>query len=450
MNRAAAVALACLALASATLLLPSAPGYDALAWLVWGREAATLELDTSSGPAWKPLPVLVTTALAPLGEAAAPVWLVLARAAGLLAVVLAAVLAARLAGGPLRVLAGVTAAMSLVLVEGFVRGVALGYSEGILVALVLLAVLRHLDGACGQAFALGVAAALVRPEMWPFLGVYAVWLWLREPARRPHVAAGIALLPLLWFGPELWGSGELLRSSERARVPNPGAPALADRPSLAVVEIFVATTGPLVLTAAAAGIALARRARDRVTTCLAAGGLAWLALVAGMSELGYSGEARYLVPAAALTCVVGGTGAARLVEVVRAPAMRRAAAAAVVAALALAAGLALPRARDAADHLAYAAELHRDLGAAVERAGGPARLRACGSPAAGRYRFPAVAWRVGVPISALGLEPRRPGVVFRSRLTRGSPPEPVVDGAFTPLASAGAWDVLGACASGAR
>jgi hypothetical protein len=39
-------------LASLSLLAPSQPGYDAWAWLVWGREAAALELDTVAGPAW--------------------------------------------------------------------------------------------------------------------------------------------------------------------------------------------------------------------------------------------------------------------------------------------------------------------------------------------------------------------------------------------------------------
>ena len=43
---------------------------------------------------------------------------------------------------------------------------------------------------------------------------------------------------------------------------------------------------------------------------------------------------------------------------------------------------------------------------------------------AGRYRFPAVAWRLGVPISRVALEPSSPGVVFRSRLTAARPADP--------------------------
>jgi hypothetical protein len=59
---------ACMALAGASLVLPSEPSYDPWAWLVWGREIAQLDLDTTGGPSWKPLPVAFTLLFAPLGE----------------------------------------------------------------------------------------------------------------------------------------------------------------------------------------------------------------------------------------------------------------------------------------------------------------------------------------------------------------------------------------------
>ena len=55
-------------------------------------------LDTSSGPSWKPFPVVFTTPLAPLGDAAPALWLVVARAGGLLALAGAFALATRLGG----------------------------------------------------------------------------------------------------------------------------------------------------------------------------------------------------------------------------------------------------------------------------------------------------------------------------------------------------------------
>src|SRR5919108_2984867 len=92
------LAAACLALAALTLLLPWALAFDPWAWLVWGREVTRLELDTAGGPSWKPLPVVATTILSLAGGAAPALWLVVARAGGLLAIAGAAALAGRLAG----------------------------------------------------------------------------------------------------------------------------------------------------------------------------------------------------------------------------------------------------------------------------------------------------------------------------------------------------------------
>ena len=58
------------ALAALSLLAPSQPGYDAWAWLVWGREVVALDLDTVEGPAWKPLPVAITALLSLAGDLA--------------------------------------------------------------------------------------------------------------------------------------------------------------------------------------------------------------------------------------------------------------------------------------------------------------------------------------------------------------------------------------------
>src|SRR5687768_10663227 len=82
-----AVVLACVALATLALALPVTLAYDPWAWLVWGREVAHGDLDTLGGPSWKPLPVLVATALSALGDLGPAAWLVLARTGGLLALV---------------------------------------------------------------------------------------------------------------------------------------------------------------------------------------------------------------------------------------------------------------------------------------------------------------------------------------------------------------------------
>jgi hypothetical protein len=450
MARPLLVAGACIAAGFASLVFPWAPDYDPLAWLVWGREIAAGELDTTSGPAWKPLPVVLTTALAAIGDTAPAVWVALARAAWLLAVVLAFVVAARLERGRLAVLGGAVGAAALATTPGFASGAAVGNSEALLIALILLGVERHVAGRPRHAAVAGIAAALLRPEIWPFLALYAAALWRREGAWRARIAlvAALALVPALWFLPELWGSGDLLRSSDRARVPNPGAPALADRPALEVVERFATLVSPLVVVLGVVALAIALRRRDRVLAALAVGGAAWVAFVALMSEAGYSGEERYLFPAAAVAAVLAGVGAASLARLAAERGLPRTATAVGVVTVALAVALpAVPEAREAAREVAYAAEMQRDLRTVVDRAGGAVRLRRCGSVYAGRYRFPAVAWRLRIHIADVSLRPATSGTILRSRLRRESVPSPDIPpgSAYRTVARAGAWEVLATC-----
>ena len=52
--------LGCLALARCRCC-GVGPTYDPWAWIIWGREVAHLDLVTTTGPSWKPLPVIFTT-----------------------------------------------------------------------------------------------------------------------------------------------------------------------------------------------------------------------------------------------------------------------------------------------------------------------------------------------------------------------------------------------------
>jgi hypothetical protein len=90
---------ACVAVAALSLLLPSSPTYDPWAWIIWGREITQLDLVTTNGPSWKPLPALFTVPFALFGDAAPSLWLVVARAGGLMGLVFAYRVARRL-GGP--------------------------------------------------------------------------------------------------------------------------------------------------------------------------------------------------------------------------------------------------------------------------------------------------------------------------------------------------------------
>src|SRR4051794_19654267 len=113
MKRACAAILAA-AVASLVAADP-APGYDAWAWLLWGREVAAGGLSTVDGPAFKPLPVAACAAMAPLGAAAPWAWVLVVRAASVAAVWLAFRLGRELAGA----FGGVLAAAAVALTSGF-------------------------------------------------------------------------------------------------------------------------------------------------------------------------------------------------------------------------------------------------------------------------------------------------------------------------------------------
>ena len=78
-------------------MLPTVPSYDPWSWVVWGREVFDPHLSffVGGGPSWKPLPVVFTAVFGLFGGAAPTLWVIAARAGGLLGVVAAYRLASR-------------------------------------------------------------------------------------------------------------------------------------------------------------------------------------------------------------------------------------------------------------------------------------------------------------------------------------------------------------------
>jgi hypothetical protein len=424
----------CLALAGLSLLFPSTPTYDPWAWILWGREITHLDLVTTGGPSWKPLPMFFTVPFSLFGDNAAPLlWVWIARAGGLLAVAMCFRVARRLVGGHAGIVAGVFAAAFLLSSFKFVRDGALGNSEALLAALVLWAFERFLDGRRDHALYLAFAAALLRPEAWPFFGLYGLWLWFRNPELRWRVAAVFAAIPVLWFGPEIWGSGEPLRASSRANNPNPGSAAFADHPGLEVARRFAEATIVPLMIGAAIGVgyaiwAFVKRRRERLTLVVAGAGAAWLLLVCGMTEGGYAGNQRYLIVTTAAVCVLGGVGYGRVFEVLVAFASR------VVGnprrALALAAGIGvvcliaatpviekrIDNGNLTLDRLRYEASIWDRLKDIVPEAGGRERLLECGAVYSGPYQTQMIAFILhihGIDVGWTTTPP--PGVAFRTR-----------------------------------
>jgi len=452
-------------LAALSLLVPFAPVYDPWAWLIWGREIVHLDLDTSVGPSWKPLPVIVTTAFAPSGDAAPQLWLFLSRAGWLAAAALAWRLAARLVFPPRlataiatrfaagrmfrgRLVAGAVAALGIVLLfdpfTAWVRQFAGGLSEPLLVALVLGATDRELARRPGQALALGAAAALIRPEAWPFLAAYGILLWRRDPRlRRGAVAAAIAV-PLLWVVPDLIGSGSPLTGAGRARAGDEGPviealDALWRSFNLVLVGLWLCA-GYAALTAWRDG--------EREIVVLAAGALAWIGLVAVLAIGGYPGLPRFVAPAAAVVCVLGAVGLVRAIAAVdgmrSADARRRwalAATGAVIAAVALQAGVRAAQipgvVDDALDFGRNVDGLH-EVTDRLDRD----RLAACDSVTTSDFLTEtALAWDLDRPVDGVSLRiesaPRRGIALLNADAPRAA--KEAVRAAGSRVAKAGGW-----------
>src|SRR3954452_9066903 len=297
----------CFAVAALSLTLPSVPTYDPWAWIIWGREIAHGDLVTTTGPSWKPLPVLFTTPFSLAGDDGAPLlWLVVAPAGGILAFAMAYRLGSRLAGPG----AGLIGAGALILADEFIRNFFRGNSEGILVALCLWAIERHLDGRRRDAFVMGVAAALLRPEVWPFIALYGLYLIVAERTLKALllVAGGGLSLIILWFVPEYLGSGDFLRAAARARHPNPDSAAFASHPFIEVFNRSAAVLSVPMYVGGVIAVAMAVVKRNGLYLAMAAIATILMVAVAGMTEAGFAGNLRYVALPAALVCVLAGAG----------------------------------------------------------------------------------------------------------------------------------------------
>ena len=439
-------------LGAATLLVPATLGYDAWAWTVWGRQLAHLDLATTAGPSFKPLPVLALAPLSLLGAATPVVWMGLMRAAAVLSLLLAYRLGSRLAGA----LAGAVAALSLALSADLYRTALLGSAEPVLIALTLGAADRHLAGRRDWALVLVALAGLIRPEAWVLLGAYGVFVWLREPGLRPLVAAAVVLPPALWLGLDWVGSGDPLHASSTATSATEGSAANAKVPALEVVRRAADAVIVPTLILAAVGVALAARRRDRPVLSLAGLALGWIAVVAIMAEVGFTGTRRYLAAPAAALCVVAGVGLVWLLDAVR---ERRARIAVGVAVAVLALVPALLRARQDARMLSVArsqANQRDELLRAIDRAGGRAAVLRPGRPAINPWLQTALAWELDVPLSgvqATWSSSRRhphwapPALVFRAPARLAGPRPALPRGVRTEVVTrSGRWRVLRAAA----
>jgi hypothetical protein len=449
------VVAVCLALAAlSAAVLPTVPSYDPWSWIVWGREVTDPHLSfvLGGGPSWKPLPVIFTSVYGLFGAAAPTLWVITARAGGLLGLAAAWKLASRLTGrGRAGATAGLLALIGVVLTQQWAYYMFRGTSEPMLIAVSLWSIDRLLDRRWGQALVLGVAGSLIRPEWWPFVGLLGLWIWIKQPRLRVLVIVGGLSIPFFWFVPPWIGSGQPFLAATHAKDYNGH---LGSHPLLEVLRRGADLQILPALIAAIAATAIAWfKDRDRLIPALAGAVLAWWVLVVGMTLDGYPGLERFYLPAAGLTCVLGGVGLTRLALLAgeRAREHGRAVAVLVGAALVL---VSIPltttrisetrAAKPAAD---LAVRTIDELGATVVAVGGHAGVFPCHSSfaAVNHGVQTALAWKLHVTLDRVGTSMRAPGLDFigAHNGTNGAPAR--VDPRLTTrrqLAQVGSWRVV--------
>jgi hypothetical protein len=422
-----------LAIAAALVLLSTLivlwartrPGYDPYGWLVWGRQTIRGALDTNAAPSWKPLPYLFTLPYALFGHYQLWLWMITSIAISLSGVVFAARIAYRLTDAPpdrryAAYAAGAFAGLALLGITDYAHYVLSAQSDPLIVSLCLGTVDCHINKRPRWAFALLVLASLGRPEVWPFIAVYAIWSWRAVPSMRWLVVAGAIVVLALWFGIPGLTSRSFFQAGSNALG---SGRAIHGNKVTGIISRFLGLHEVGLELLALLSVGLAVLYRDRATLMLAGAAVAWVIVEIAFALHGWPGVPRYMFPAAAAMVVVAAVGVGRLVA--QPPRLASAAGLAGIAVVAVAViSLVPPALSDArTEHKDLVAQRTRtkeigQLTGIIGRLGGAARLRGCGEPLTRLEYQSVLAWNLNVNVATIGFKyapavnSRRPIVLF--------------------------------------
>jgi hypothetical protein len=483
-----------LAVGALSLHYPSTPSYDPWSWLLWGREiynwatgtgpVANQALTIAGGSSWKPLPVIFTTVFALFGSAQPNLWLIVARAGAVLTVLMAIKLTLRISwalttrgrahdwfaeldwSGRLSaiapaLLAGAIALVGVSFTPTFPGNMALGYSEGVMVAAALVAAERAWDGHHRQAFVIGIIPALDRPEFWLIWGPYGLWLMWKDPGARALVVGLAVLMLAFWVVPQKLGGGTVkglvnhplhnhsYRSAVNSTFPfwrelsHVVWPLALERVEIAAL-IEMALTAVLVIRAKrtlGSWLEAVRSYGAAAVAALASSvGFLWWLLISLETQVGFAGNARYAILGSALIYVGGCAayawaclGLARLAGWLlsrwshRASGWRVRTGASATLMLAIFLFVPgwfahrLPTIASIRASLRYQARVREEVAFLVQHAGGAKKVYTCGSMMTNNLQVTLVAWYLDIPIPWIQALPQSletklqgPNVVFQN------------------------------------
>jgi hypothetical protein len=414
------------------------PGFDPYGWLVWGHQTIAGNLNTNAAPSWKPLPYLFTVPYALAGHYQMWLWLITAVAVALAGSVFAARIAFRLTGGfgareegdPRRwyaaLAAGAFAGLALLGLQDYWHYILSAQSDPMIVSLCLGAIDCHLSRRYRWALALGVLAALGRPEAWVFFGLYSIWVWIKLPSIRWLVVVGVLAVAALWFGiPALTSRTPFVAASNAL---GSGRALHGDKIFGTVQRFLSLHVAPLEI-AALLSVALAVWRRDWVTIVLAIGVVGWVVLEIAFALHGWPGLARYMFEPAGVMVVIAGVLVGRLLlDPPDIPIPAWLGVAVVVVLVASLVPTAISHARD--EHKDITAQRVRtkeldQLTGVINHLGGPSRFQACGEPLTRLEYQTILAWNLRVNVATVGykygpaVSSGRPIVLFTPQVHGG-------------------------------
>ncbi|HEY2771201.1 MAG TPA: hypothetical protein VGI87_11550 [Solirubrobacteraceae bacterium] len=405
------------------------PEYDPYGWLVWGRQTLHWNLDTNGAPSWKPVTYLFTLPFALFGRTQQFLWMFTAVAAAFAGAVFAGRIAWRLtgpAGGRVYapVVAAVFAGLGILGIDGYWQLIVYANSDPMIVALCLGAIDCHLSGRPRMAFVLLVLASLGRPEAWLFTLVYAGWAWRAVPASRVLVVAGLAAIPLLWFGVSALTAKSVFRPGDLALN---SVNVIHGNKLTGVLGRWIGLYSLPMQIAAGLAVVWAAVRRDRVALSLAGAAAAWVIIEIAFAYHGWSAVPRVLMePGAVMIVLVGGALGRLLAAPPIVPRLARWAAA--LAVLVLIGTLVPTGVKRVKVARAEIAKRHRvgikidRLQAVIDRLGGPAKIKACGQPVTFVGFQSTLAWMIGLNVGNVGfhigkaIDKGEPIVAFKPHL----------------------------------